>query len=70
MPEADNNISYTIHKDNAPTNANQQQGTQPQPDRYVGTNKPCLCCGVYGNYTHDCPLLPQMRKMWESQATL
>ena len=33
-------------------------------------NKPCSCCSVYGHYTHDCPLLPQMQQMLESQATL
>ena len=53
-----------------PNTANQQQGTQPKLDRPLRTNKPCSCCGVYGHYTHDCPLLPQMRQMWESQATL
>jgi hypothetical protein len=29
------------------------------------TNKPCTSCGVYGHYTHECPLLPEMHHMWE-----
>ena len=51
------------------TTANHPQGSQPKPNRPLRTNKPCSCCGVYGHYTHDCPLLPQLRQMWDSQAT-
>lgn len=30
-------------------------------------NKKFSCCGVHGHYTHDCPLLPQMRQLWEAK---
>lgn len=30
-------------------------------------NKPFSCFGVHGHYTHECPLLPQMHQMWETQ---
>lgn len=53
---------------NAPNFANQKQGTQPKQDRLVCTNKIYSGCGVYGHYTHDCPLLTQMRQLWETQA--
>lgn len=32
-------------------------------------NKPYACCRLYGHYTHECPLLPQMRQAWEAQET-
>lgn len=27
----------------------------------------CSCCNVYGHYTHEFPLLPQIHKVWEAQ---
>lgn len=41
-----------------PPNPTSQQGSQPKQKKNRHTNKPYACCIVYGNYTHDCPLLP------------
>lgn len=32
-------------------------------------NKPCSCYSVFGHYTHECPLLPQICQAWEAQET-
>ena len=54
---------------NEPNTNNQQQGSQPMQNKAIHMNKPCACCGVHGHYTHECPLLPQMRQLWEAKAS-
>ena len=29
--------------------------------------KPCTYCNIYGHYTHECPLLPNMHQTWVTQ---
>jgi hypothetical protein len=31
------------------------------------TDHPCLFCGVYGHYTHHCPLTPKYFHLWEEE---
>jgi hypothetical protein len=45
----------TPTKAKEPTQVPKQGKNQP-----LHTKKPCACCGVYGHYTHECPLLPIM----------
>jgi len=45
----------------------QQQGKQSKQNKAIRTNKSYACCQLFGHYTHECPLLPQMHHAWEVQ---